>query len=427
MGEFEDPQAPAGSAQPKPDSPAYGPAGPFAPHAPYDPYGLYGPQGQYGPQGPYGPHGPAGPGAAGYPGEPPRRRRRRRTPMILTAAAALALGAGGSAWAATASGGTATALTTSQIVSKTDPAVVDVVSTLGNQNGTASGTGIVLTSSGEVLTNNHVINGATSIKVRDVGNGQAYTASVVGYDATHDVAVIQLQGASGLQTADLGNSSTVSVGGKVVAVGNAEGQDGTPSVATGKVTGLDQSITASDASAATSEQLTGLIETNAGIQPGDSGGPLLNPAGQVIGIDTAASTGSSFQLNSATATQAFTIPINEALSIARQIEAGTSSATVHIGSTALLGVEIASASQLGGSAGAGAQVAGVEPGSGAANAGLTAGDVITSVGGHSVGSASDVRSALSGYRPGDKISITWTNQASQSQSATVVLGTGPAA
>ena len=126
-------------------------------------------------------------------------------------------------------------------MSKTDPAVVDVVSTLGNQNGTAAGTGIVLTSSGEVLTNNHVINGATSIKVRDVADGRVYSASVVGYDASHDIAVIQMQGASGLPTADLGNSSTVKVGDKVVAVGNAGGQDGTPSVATGTGYGRNSS------------------------------------------------------------------------------------------------------------------------------------------------------------------------------------------
>jgi S1-C subfamily serine protease len=405
MGTLQDPQVTTGSAQPQPDSPWYGPGGP---------------------EGPYGPAGPYGPEAAGHPGGPPRPpRRRRRASLAVTAAVALAIGAG-SAWWATAGGATATALTTSQIVSKTDPAVVDVVSTLGNQNGTAAGTGIVLTSSGEVLTNNHVIDGATSIKVRDVGNGQVYSATVVGYDVTRDIAVIQLQGASGLQTADLGNSSSVTVGDKVVAIGNAGGQDGTPSVATGQVTGLDQSITASDASSGTAEQLTGLIRTNASIQAGDSGGPLLNSSGQVIGIDTAASSG-AFQLNSSTATQAFTIPINEALSIAHQIESGTSSATVHIGPTAFLGVEIVSASQqLGNSAGAGAAVAGVQPGSAAAGAGLTAGDVITAVGGHSISTSSDVRSALNGYHPGDRISITWTDQTGQSQSATVVLGSGPA-
>jgi S1-C subfamily serine protease len=410
MGTLQDPQDTGEPAQPEPDSSGPGPV----------PEGAHG---SYGPAGPYGPYGPA---AAGYPGDPPQPpRRRRRAPLAFTAAVALVVGAG-AAWAATASGATASALTTSQIVSKTDPAVVDVVSTLGDQNGTAAGTGIVLTSSGEVLTNNHVINGATSIKVRDVADGRVYSASVVGYDASHDVAVIQMRGASGLPTADLGNSSSVKVGDKVVAIGNAGGQDGTPSVATGRVTGVNQSITASDNSSGTAENLSGLIETNADIQAGDSGGPLLNSAGQVIGIDTAASTG-SVQLNSSTTTQAFTIPINEALSIAHQIEAGTASATVHIGATGLLGVEIASAAQQLGNPVAGAQIAGVQTGSGADKAGLAAGDVITAVGGHSVSSASDVRSALNGDHPGDRVSVTWTDQMGQSQTATVVLGTGPAA
>src|SRR5213079_3253104 len=124
----------------------------------------------------------------------------------LTAAAGMAVGAG-SAWALT--GGTAAPaeLTTDQVVSRTDPGVVDVVSSLGFQNGTSAGTGIVLTSNGEVLTNNHVINGATSIKVRDVGNDRVYPAKVVGYSATKDIAVLQLKGASGLTTATLGDSS----------------------------------------------------------------------------------------------------------------------------------------------------------------------------------------------------------------------------
>jgi S1-C subfamily serine protease len=418
MGTFQDPQGTAGSAGPQAGSPWYGAQGQQAP---------YGPQGQEALDGPYGPHGPyGGAGTAGYPAEPRPPRRRRRAPLALTAAAALAIGAGAT-WATTASGATTAALTTSQVVSKTNPAVVDVVSTLGDQNATAAGTGIVLTSTGEVLTNNHVINGATSIKVREVNDGHVYTASVVGYDASHDIAVIQLHGASGLQTADLGNSANVKVGDKVVAVGNAGGQDGTPSVATGRVTGLDQSITASDESSGSAENLSGLIRTDAGIQAGDSGGPLVNASGQVVGIDTAASTG-SVQLNSSTATQAFTIPINEALSIAHQIESGTASDTVHIGATALLGVQIASGSQQFGNVGGnGAQLAGVEPGSGAANAGLSAGDVITAVGGHVVNSASDVRSALNGSHPGDKISVSWTDQTGQSQSTTVVLGSGPAA
>ena len=100
-----------------------------------------------------------------------------------------------------------TVLTTSQIASKVDPGLVDIVTNLGYQNGEAAGTGMVLTSTGEVLTNNHVINGATSIKATDIGNGRTYTAKVVGYDKTGDVAVIQLQNASGLQTVALSSSA----------------------------------------------------------------------------------------------------------------------------------------------------------------------------------------------------------------------------
>ncbi len=360
--------------------------------------------------------------------------------LALTAAAALAVGAG-SAWALTAGAATAEVLTTSQIVTKTNPAVVDVVSTLGYQDGGAAGTGIVLTSSGEVLTNNHVINGATSVKVRDVGNGRTYTANVVGYDDSHDIAVLQLKGASGLATASLGDSSKVTVGEKVVAMGNAGGKDGAPSVARGTVTGLGQSITASDESSGTAEQLTGLIRTNANIQPGDSGGPLLNTHGQVIGLNTAASAASGAQSMSTT-TQAFTVPINEALSIAHQIEAGQSSSTVHIGGTAFLGVQVASpgagsdsGSGLGGlpgssdgtgADGTGAQIAGVEQGTAAAQAGLTAGDTITAIGGHSVTAPAQIRSVLSGYHPGEKISISWTDQAEQSHTVTVNLTAGPA-
>jgi S1-C subfamily serine protease len=336
----------------------------------------------------------------------------------------------------------ATTLTTSQISAKVDPGLVDVVSTLGYQNGEAAGTGMVLTSTGEVLTNNHVIDGATSIKVTDVGNGRTYTAKVVGYNKTSDVAVLQLQNASGLQTVSL-SSSGVQSGDKVVALGNAGGKGGTPSVATGTVTGTGKTITASDESAGDAEQLSGLVETNAGIQPGDSGGPLVNTQGQVVGMDTAASTGISTtgfgSQSQQTATQAFAIPISQASSIASQIEAGNASSTVHIGTTAFLGVEVSSsASGTGGYGGyygngsgsttsSGATVAGVVSGSAAAQAGLAQGDVITSVAGHTVTSSTDVSSALAQHHPGDKVSISWTDQSGQSHTATVTLGSGPAA
>jgi S1-C subfamily serine protease len=432
-----------------------------------------------------------GPGYGTVPPMPPRRSRKRG--LIATGAVALAAGAAVGGLIASTNHGVAsivtatskTALSSSQIASRVDPALVDVVSTDGDQGATSAGTGIVLSSNGLILTNNHVIDGATSIKVTDIGNGKTYTATVVGYDATHDVAVIQLQGASGLTTANLGDSSTVQVGDNVTALGNAGGKGGTPSVAPGTVTALNQSITASDELSSMSEQLTGLIETNAPIQPGDSGGSLVNAYGQVIGMDTAA--GSSGQ--SSTATQAYAIPINSALAIAKQIESGTTSADVHIGATAFLGVELggdgsSSGSSsgsgsngfggfggsngfggfggsngfggfggfggstgigdfggsngfgdFGGSSGsqgsegtqAGVAIAGTLSGSPAANAGLTQGDTITAIGGQSVASAEDISHALVKYHPGDSISVSYVDQSGQSQTVNLTLANGPAA
>ena len=198
---------------------------------------------------------------------------------------------------------------------------------------------MVLTSDGEIPTNNHVIDGATSISVTDVGNGKSYSANVVGYDRTGDVAVIKLVNASGLQTVSI-SSGTAAVGQAVVGVGNAGGTGGTggtPSAAGGSITALNRSITASDDSGGNAESLTGLIEMNAGIEPGDSGGSLVNTSGQVFGMDTAASNGSGYQVSPA---QAYAVPIGTALSVAKQIEAGDASSTVHIGATGFLGVSV---------------------------------------------------------------------------------------
>ena len=389
---------------------------------------------------PYGGY-PSLPGYGSTPPPPPPRRRHIRG-LIATGAVALAagVGAGGlighlnSTATGTVTATSKTVLSTSQIAARVDPGLVDVVSTDGYQGAAAAGTGMVLTSNGEILTNNHVIEGATAIKVTDVGNGRTYTATVVGYDASHDVAVLQLQGASGLTVASLGDSSSVQVGDNVVALGNAGGKGGTPSVAAGTVTALGQSITASDEGSGVSEQLTGLIETNADIQPGDSGGSLVNAYGQVIGMDTAASSSFQFQSQSSSGEQAYAIPIAEAVSIARSIEAGTTSADVHIGATAFLGISIQPASSgFGGSgsgsgtSGSGVTIGGTISGSPAANAGLTAGDEITSLGGQQVASAEDVAHVLVSYHPGDSISVTWLDQSGQSHTQTLTLTTGPAA
>jgi S1-C subfamily serine protease len=332
----------------------------------------------------------------------------------------------------------------SAIAAKVDPGLVDINTTLGYAQEQAAGTGIVLTSSGVILTNNHVIDGATTISVTDVGSQKTYTASVVGYDRTGDVAVLQLHNASGLTTANLGNSSNASVGEDVVGVGNAGGTGGTPSAAGGTVTALNQSITASDEGDGTSEQLSGLIETNANIQPGDSGGALVNTSGQVLGMDTAASAGFSFQSNSqSSGSQGYAIPINTALNIARAIEAGSSSSTVHIGETAFLGVEVnPSGSSSGGNSGggfggfggnsgntgssvSGASIAGVVTNGPAQEAGLAQGDTITSLGGKTIGSANALTNAMAEYHPGDKVTVGWTDSSGQTHTATVQLSSGP--
>jgi S1-C subfamily serine protease len=312
---------------------------------------------------------------------------------------------------------TGSALDGQSIAAEVDPGIVDVESTLGYEQATAAGTGIVVSSSGEVITNNHVVAGATSIRVTDIGNGKTYTATVVGYDETDDIAVLQLQGASGLKTVALGDSSSAAVGESVVTLGNAGGVGGIPSESTGSITALAASITASDAADGTSEQLTGLIQTDANLQAGDSGGPLVNAAGKVIGIDTAASTGFMFQ---AGGSESYAIPIDKAVSIASEIEAGKSSSTIHIATTAFLGVGLGSATGY-----AGAEVVEVRSGSPAANVGLVAGDVIVAVGGHSIDSASALRTVLEAYHPGDTASVQWTDQSGKEYTASVTLATGP--
>jgi S1-C subfamily serine protease len=295
--------------------------------------------------------------------------------------------------------------------------VVVVDTNLAYENGAAAGTGMVLTSSGEVLTNNHVIKGATSITVVVPRTGHTYSATVVGYDVSDDVAVLQLTGASNLKTVTI-STAKLAVGKTVTALGNAGGT-GTLVSAKGRITGLGKSITASDDQGG-SEQLTGLIETNAALQPGDSGGPLLDGAGRVVGMDTAASTGFGFQAVTRTS-DAYAIPIAKALSIAKAIVSGTASATVHVGGTAFLGIQVQSDPY-----GSGVVIAGVVSGGPADSAGLTAGDEITSVDGHSVSAPTDVSSLILTEKPGTTVTVTYTDQSGTSQTASVTLGSGPA-
>jgi S1-C subfamily serine protease len=202
---------------------------------------------------------------------------------------------------------------------------------------------------------------------------------------------------------------------------------------------LNQAIIASDDLSGVNEQLSGLIESNARIKPGDSGGPLVNAYGQVIGMDTAASSEYRFQrLSAQVVEQAYSIPVDEALSIAKRMESGITTPDIHIGATAFLGLEILSSngSSAGGFSGFGASsqgstwgvtIAGTVPGSPAAGAGLTAGDTITAVADLPISTTNDIARTLVPYHPGDKISITWVNQYGQSHTTTLTLTSGPAA
>jgi S1-C subfamily serine protease len=319
------------------------------------------------------------------------------------------------------------------IAARVDPGLVDVNTTVDYGTAQAAGTGMVLTPGGEVLTNNHVIEGATTISVTDVGNGKTYSATVVGYSVAKDVAVLRLTGASGLQTVTTAGS--VSAGEEVVGIGNAGGTGGTPSYAGGTVTATGQSITAGDDLTGVSEHLTGMIETSADIESGDSGGPLVNASGQVIGMDTAGS--GTFQFASQSGGTGFAIPIGTATSIAAQITAGHASSVVHVGATAFLGVQIEQAGAGGFGSGygggspapaSGVQISGIVSGSPAAGSGLAAGDVIAAVAGHSVSSQATLQTVMvNDVRPGEQVTVQYTDTTGQQHSVSVVLTSGPPA
>jgi S1-C subfamily serine protease len=318
-----------------------------------------------------------------------------------------------------------------KIAAKVDVGLVDITTNESYSSSSAAGTGMVLTSNGLVLTNNHVIDGATSISVRDVATNKTYTAKVLGYSVTKDVALLQLNGASGLSTVTTANSSAVKANEAIVGVGNAGGVGGTPSYAPGAVIATNQSLTASDPDNLTgSEKLSGMIQIAASIEPGDSGGPLVNTQGQVIGMDTAgSSTGSDFGYGQqSTNTEGYAIPINTALSIVRTIQGGTSTTSVHVGATPILGVEIsATLSGFEGTTPAvsGVQIAGLASGTPAASSGLAAGDVITALNGHTVTSATQLSAYVQTLHTGSSVKVTYTNTSGTSATTTISLVAGP--
>lgn len=289
--------------------------------------------------------------------------------------------------------------------------LVYITTTLDGGTGEAAGTGMVLTSDGEILTNHHVVEGATSIAVQVVSTGESYDADVVGYDPTHDVAVLQLDDASGLDTVTTDTAETVSVGDTVTGVGNANGDGGAASAAAGTVAAVDQSITVSSEDGGAASRLTGLIEVDADIIPGDSGGALYDDDGEVVGMNTAASSGSADITG-------YAVPIAQALSIAGAIESGDAGGDVVIGGHGYLGISLASDVT-------GALVAEVQDDSPAQDAGIAVGSTITSLNGRAVTSGDALAAAVAELSVGDNATVAWTDPSGEAHTATVALGEGP--
>ena len=302
------------------------------------------------------------------------------------------------------------------IAAKVDPAIVDINTVVQTTNGkgAAAGTGMIVTPSGEVLTNNHVVDGSISITVTIAGRSGNYSAHVIGVSTTNDVALLQIDGGvSGLPTVTLADTSNLKVGDPVVAIGNALGQGGAPSVTQGQITAIDQTITASEGGGK-SETLDGLVQSDATISPGDSGGALVNSAGQVIGMITA---GEAQGFRSSTSNVAYSITTNTALSVVNQIRSGQAGNGVFIGPVGYIGVGIKDQG--------GAYVTAVQSGSPAEKAGITVQSVITAVGNTSVDSAASLGSALHVFKPGASVAVTWVDANNSSHTKTVTLTTGP--
>ena len=287
-------------------------------------------------------------------------------------------------------------------VAEQEIGVVDIDTVIGYNEGEAAGTGLVLDSSGDIVTNNHVIDEATTIKVTIVSTGKTYSANVVGTAPTQDIAVIKLVGASGLTKANYGNSSGVKVGDAVTGVGNAGGVGGTPSAADGTVTALNQTITASDESGQNSEQLTGVIATNAPIKAGDSGGPLYSSSDKIIGIDTAANTSPATSRPGSRSRSTTRSRSPHRSRPASRRARSTSERPPHSASPSTQPRQERGGNVV-------LAVAQVYAGCAAAAAGIVPGDVITAVNGTTVTGLTQLKSLISAHEPGAQISVTYTD------------------
>lgn len=315
-------------------------------------------------------------------------------------------------------------LDVSTVSDKVDDSVVSVWVT--TDEGQGAGTGIVVSSDGLIITNNHVIADSRDVQVEFVTTGQTRTAKVLGYSVARDIALLQVQGSATVKPAELGSSESLAVGDPILALGNAGGQGGLPMVVSGSVTAKNQQITASDEDGSNVQTLTGLVQTDANIQPGDSGGPLIDRAGRVVGVNAAASSANgTYSYGGRSQNQGYAIPMERALQIANDILAGNRGPDLHVGpNRGVLGVQISSSSRTSSS---GASVLGTDPTGGAAKAGIVAGDTIVGLEDVTIGSGGDLTRALVPYNPGEKVQVTWVDRSGNTRRATITLGSGPPA
>jgi S1-C subfamily serine protease len=295
-----------------------------------------------------------------------------------------------------------------------EPSVVRIDTAVEYQGLIGAGTGIVLDPGGQVLTNFHVVQGAD--RITGTVGGRQVPATLIGYDRKRDIAVIQLIGAGGLPAAIIGDSNALVPGEPVVALGNAMGTDAPLTREIGTVTGFGRTVQAEDALTGTADELNGLLEFAAPVRAGDSGGPVVNGAGQVVGVTTAASV--NFRMGPGG--KGFAIPINDAMGVAGQIRAGVRSDTVHIGPPVLLGVGVRTAPR----DEVGVLIQDVMRGGPADTAGLVPGDIITTLDGVTLDSTNTLTSVLDRHYAGDVLDLTWIDGGGQTRTGRAVLTPG---
>lgn len=393
----------------------------------------YGQQG-YGQQG-YGQHpGYYSPSQYYYQPPTPQATTRKRWPVALVAlVAAFVLAAGGFTWASRSLVGSlpSSSTTTAPQIEPSAPAnqqqrggnttkssQVSAAQSAGvvliearTSSGLAAGTGMILTADGNVLTNYHVVAGSEKLAVTVADTGDTYTATVLGFDQTRDVALLRLADASGLTTVKT-DTNGVTVGEEIAAVGNAGGE-GVLVGAAGEVAATNRDLrVASDSPWGSTEDLSGLIQTSANAVPGDSGGPMFDSGAEVVGMTTAGSTRES---------TSYAVPISTAVAVVEQIEAGTDAGTVRVGPAGYLGVRVAQADQ----GSSGVTVTEVVAGSPSDQAGMKAGGRLTQVGDTSITASTNLANVIRTLEPGQRVTIHWITTAGTTKEATVTLGSSP--